>query len=55
MNYIRSFTDLKEQRQLHYEPPCQKNTKKRQIQGRQILEFKVNLGQREFKYRPRAW
>ncbi|KRY64223.1 hypothetical protein T11_16662 [Trichinella zimbabwensis] len=22
-----SFTDLKEQRQLHYEPACQKDTK----------------------------
>ena len=27
MNCIRSFTDLKEQRQLHYEPACQKDTK----------------------------
>ena len=35
MNCIRSFTDLKEQRQLHYEPACQKDTKEgdKEIQG----------------------
>ena len=27
MNYMRSFTDLKEQKQLHCEPNCQKDTK----------------------------
>jgi hypothetical protein len=27
MNSIRSFTDPKEQKQLHYEPACQKDTK----------------------------
>jgi hypothetical protein len=27
MNYIRSFLDLKEQRQLHHKTACQKNTK----------------------------
>ena len=27
MNCIRGFTDLKEQRQLPYEPDCQKHTK----------------------------
>ena len=27
MNCIRSFIDLKEQRQLHYESACQENTK----------------------------
>jgi hypothetical protein len=27
MNYMRGFTDLKEQRQLHCEPACQKSTK----------------------------
>jgi hypothetical protein len=27
MNFIRSLTDLKEQRQLHYKPACQKDTK----------------------------
>lgn len=26
MNCIRRFVDLKEQRQLHYEPACQKDT-----------------------------
>jgi hypothetical protein len=25
---MRGFTDLKEQRQLHYKPGCQKDTKK---------------------------
>jgi hypothetical protein len=29
MNYMRGFTDLKEQRQLHYEPACQKTIKER--------------------------
>ena len=35
MNYMRGFTDLKEQRQLHYEPACQKDTKEgdKEIQG----------------------
>jgi hypothetical protein len=28
MNFIRNFIDIKEQRQLHYEPVCQKDTKK---------------------------
>ena len=28
MNFIRGFTDLKEQRQLYYEPACQKDAKK---------------------------
>jgi hypothetical protein len=27
MNYIRDFTDVKEQRQQHYEPTCQKDIK----------------------------
>jgi hypothetical protein len=27
MNYVRNFIDLKEQRQLHYELACQKDTK----------------------------
>lgn len=27
MNNIRSFTDLKESRQLYYEPACEKDTK----------------------------
>ena len=49
MNSIRSFTDLKEQRQLHYEPACQKDTETGKYKGRQIPEFKVSLGQREFR------
>lgn len=27
MNYMDSFMNLKEQRQLHYEPTCEKDTK----------------------------
>ena len=27
MNYMRGFSDLEKQRQLHYEPACQKDTK----------------------------
>ena len=49
MNYMRGFTDLKEQRQLHYEPACQKDTETGKYKGRQIPEFKVSLGQREFR------
>ena len=35
MSDIRNFTDLKEQRQLYYEPSCQKDTKEdgKEIQG----------------------
>ena len=40
MKCIRSFVDLKEQRQLHYEPERYKD--------RQIPQFKVSLGQ-EFR------
>ena len=30
MNYIRSFTNLKEQRQLHYGTACQRGPKERE-------------------------
>jgi hypothetical protein len=33
MNYMRDFTNLKEQRQLHYEPACQKNMREREKFG----------------------
>lgn len=49
MNCIRSFTDLKEQRQLHYEPACQKDTKTGRYKGMQIPEFNVSLGQNKFR------
>jgi hypothetical protein len=29
MNYVRGFTDLKKQRQLHYKPTCPKDIKER--------------------------
>jgi hypothetical protein len=51
MNCIRSFTDLKKQRQLYYVPACQKDTKRGSYKYRQIPEFKVILGQSEFRSR----
>jgi hypothetical protein len=52
VNYIRIFTDLEEQRQLHYDPACQKDLRKAgKSKDRQILEFKVNLGQSKFRFR----
>lgn len=50
MNCIRGFTDLKKQRQLHYESACQKDTKTGRYKCRQIPELKVNLGQREYRF-----
>ena len=50
MNCIRSFTDLKEQRQLRYEPACQKDTKTG-TQKCRIPELKVNRGQSGFRSR----
>ena len=50
----RSFTNLKEQRQLHYEPACQKAMKTGRYKDRQILEFKVSLEQREYRSRSRS-
>ena len=44
MNCIRSFTDLKEQRQLYYGPAHQKDTKTGRQKCRQILVFKITLG-----------
>jgi len=40
----KGLTDLKEQRQLHYEPADQKDTKTDRYKCRQIPEFKVSLG-----------
>jgi hypothetical protein len=52
MNYMRDFENLEKQRQLHYEPACQKDTKSERYKGRQIPEFQISLGQREFRSRP---
>lgn len=43
MNYIRSFTDLKKQGQLHYKPFCQKDTKE--------IE-RLRSGDRRARYHP---
>jgi hypothetical protein len=52
MNCIRSFTGLKEQRQLYYGPAHQKDTKTGRNICRQIPEFKVSLG--HIESRPRC-
>jgi hypothetical protein len=52
MSCIRSFTDLKEQRQLHCEPTWQKDKETGRYRGGQIPEFKVSFGQTEFRSRP---
>ena len=52
MNCIWNFVDLEEQRQMHCESPCQKGMKTGRYKGRQILEFKVSLGQSEVRPRP---
>ena len=46
MNCIRSFTDLKEQRQLHYEPTFQKDSKEgdKEIQGVVVEGDPTQLG-----------
>jgi hypothetical protein len=46
LNFIRSFTNLKEQKQLYYNSACQKDTKTGRCKCRQIPEFKVSLEQR---------
>jgi hypothetical protein len=51
MNYMRGFTDLKEQKQLHYESACQKDAKAGRYKGRQIPEFNISLGQSKFRSR----
>jgi hypothetical protein len=44
MNYMRGFIDLKEQRELHNEPACQKDTKAgRFLNSRSVLD-RENLG-----------
>jgi hypothetical protein len=53
MNCVRSFTDLKQQGQLHYEPACQEDIKVGRYKGRQVPEFRVSLGHREFRPRSR--
>ena len=44
MNYMRGFMDLKEQRQLHYEPACQKDTKAGRFLSSRLAWNRVNLG-----------
>jgi hypothetical protein len=49
MNCIRSFTDLKEQRQLHCEPFCHKDTKQMDTNAGRFLNSRsawdrANLG-----------
>jgi hypothetical protein len=49
MNCIRNFTDLKEQRQLHYESACQKDTNaKRFLSARSACDIS-NLGPGMFR------
>jgi hypothetical protein len=51
LHRIRSFTDLKEQSQLYYEPVCQKYLKTGRYKYRQILEFKISPGHSWFRSR----
>ena len=44
MNYIMGFMDLKEQRQLQYEPPCQKITKTGRLLSSRSIWDSENLG-----------
>jgi hypothetical protein len=44
MNYRRDFMDLKEQRQLHYEPACQKDTKAGRFLSSKAAWVRVSLG-----------
>jgi hypothetical protein len=41
VNCIRNFTNLKEQRQLPYEPACQKDTKTGRYKCRQIVSSRL--------------
>jgi hypothetical protein len=51
MNCTRSFIDLKEKIELYYEPACKKDIKIGRYKYWQIPEFKVSLGQSEFRSR----
>lgn len=53
MNCVRSFSEPKEQRQLHSKPARQKDSKASRYRGRKIPEFKVSLGQGKFRSRSR--
>ena len=44
MNCMRGFTDLKEQRQLYYEPACQKDTKAGRILSSRSAWDRASLG-----------
>ena len=48
MSYMRDFINIKEQRQLYYEPICQKDTKEG---DKEIHEFRVGLGQCKIRLR----
>jgi hypothetical protein len=43
MIYIKSFTDLKEQRQLHYEQTCQKDGKEEDKENQRVVITEQNL------------
>ena len=43
MNYMRGFMDLKEQRQLHHETACQKDTKAGLFQSSRSAWDRENL------------
>ena len=51
MNYIRSFTDLKEQRELHYEPGCQKDKRQESTKAGRFLKIQGQPGQSRFRSR----
>jgi hypothetical protein len=44
MNYMRGFTNLREQRQLHYEPAYQKDTKAGRYLSSRSAQDRENLG-----------
>jgi hypothetical protein len=43
MNCIRSFTDLKEQKQVHYKPTCQTDTEAGRFLSSRSVKDRVNL------------
>jgi hypothetical protein len=44
VNCIRSVTDLKEQRQLYYEPACQKDSKEGDIEIQGVVIMLTKAG-----------
>lgn len=53
MNYMKDFTNLEKQWQLHYGPACQKAAGAGRYKGGWIPEFRIIMGQREFRFRLR--